>query len=243
VRTEATAVTHVLPLDEPARNPLLDQLRAARLAGATTVTVLLSGHGLDIAVGRRRTRPTAGQTPPVDRQDARWQGLLRRYRPLPRYPRISALMARIQRLRDDNARLHAAHLTLVGFGIVAHHDEYLAHTAAIHGEAATISAELRALSAHEAAQLTRDGWTMTLTRHRASARPPAPAEPMPATIAVHTATCLVARRRPPGPGRPPGMQAPAGSSGLDRSNAPRPTTFKKGGRDNACPLWIASRPR
>jgi hypothetical protein len=67
LRTEATPVTHVLPLDEPAGNPLLNQLRIAHLAGATTVTVLLSGQGLDIAVGRRRTRPTGGQTPPVDR--------------------------------------------------------------------------------------------------------------------------------------------------------------------------------
>jgi hypothetical protein len=85
LRTEATKLTRVLPLDEPAGNPLLGQLRAASRAGATTVTVLLSGQSLDIAVGRRRTRPACGQTPPVDRQAKRWQRLLRRYWPLPRY--------------------------------------------------------------------------------------------------------------------------------------------------------------
>jgi hypothetical protein len=77
-------------------------------------------------------------------------------------------MMRIERLRDDNARLHDAHLTLVGFGVFAHRDEYFARTAAIHDEAETISAELQMLGAHEAAQLAREGWTMTLTRHRAS---------------------------------------------------------------------------
>jgi hypothetical protein len=107
LRTEATPLTHVLALDEPAGNPLPDQLRTAYLAGATTVTVLPSGPGLSIAIGRRRTRPTTGHTPPADRQDRAatatradqqhtdWWRLLRRYRTLPRYPRISELMKRI----------------------------------------------------------------------------------------------------------------------------------------------------
>ncbi len=183
LRTEATPLTHVLPLDEPAGNPLLDQLRTAYLAGATTVTVLLSGPGLSVAIGRRRARPTTGHTPPDDRQDGAATAtradqqhtdrrrLLRRYRTLPRYPRISELMMRIERLRDDNARLHDAHLTLVGLGVFAQRDEYLARTAAIQQEAEMISAALRTLGAHEAAQLARDGWTMTLTRHHASAHP------------------------------------------------------------------------
>jgi hypothetical protein len=179
LRTQATPLTYALRLDEPTRNPLLDQLRTAFLAGATTVTVLLSGTGLDVAVGRRRERSTARHTPPVDAQAgavstradtqrAHWQGLLRQYRPLPRYPRISELMARIELLRDDNARLYDAHLTLVGFGVFAQRDEFFARTGAIQDEADTISAELHALGAHEAGQLARDGWTMTLTAHRAS---------------------------------------------------------------------------
>lgn len=61
--TEATPLTYVLPLDEPTGNPLLDQLRAAHLAGATTVTVLLSGTDLSIAVGRRRERRTHNPHP------------------------------------------------------------------------------------------------------------------------------------------------------------------------------------
>jgi hypothetical protein len=181
LRTEATPLIHVLLLDEPAGNPLLDQLRTAYLSGATTVMVLLSGPGLSVAVGRRRTRPTTGHTSPADRQDGAatamradqqhtdWRSLLRGYRTLPRYPRISELMMRIERLRDDSARLHDAHLTLVGFGVFAQRDEYLARTAAIEHEAQMISAELQTLGAHEAAQLARDGWTMTLTRHHASA--------------------------------------------------------------------------
>ena len=167
----------MLPLDEPTGNPLLGQLRAAYLAGATTVTVLLSSTGIDIAVGRHRERPTrhpqpadgAAQAAPAraEQQDAQWQELLRQYRPLPRYERISELMARIDLLREDNARLYDAHLTLVGFGVFAQRDEFFARTAAIHDEADTISAELHALGAHEAGQLARDGWTLTLTAHRA----------------------------------------------------------------------------
>ena len=176
LRTEATPLTHALPLDEPG-NPLLQQLRAAYLAGATTVTVLLSSTGIDIAVGRHRERPTRHPQPAdgvaeaaparAEQQDARWRGLLRQYRPLPRYERIRELMARIDLLREDNARLYDAHLTPVGFGVFAQRGEYFARTAAIQDEADTISAELHALGAHEAAQLARDGWTRTPTAHRA----------------------------------------------------------------------------
>lgn len=52
-----TPLAETLPLHEPTRHPLLAQLRAARQAGYTTLTVQLSGTGLDIAVGRRRERP------------------------------------------------------------------------------------------------------------------------------------------------------------------------------------------
>ena len=180
LRIEATPLTQVLPLDEPTHNPLLHQLRAAYLAGASTVTVLLSGTGLSIAVGRRRERGTARHSQPADgpaeaptptraeAQRAHWRELLRRYRPLPRYARISDLMARIDLLRDDNARLHDAHLTLVGFGVFAQRDEFFARTAAIQDEADTISAELHALGAYEAAQLAASGWTMTRAARRAS---------------------------------------------------------------------------
>jgi hypothetical protein len=90
LRTEATPLTHVLPLDEPTGNPLLGLLRAAYLAGATTVTVLLSGTGIDIAVGRHRERPTRHPQPadgateaapaPADQRETTWWGLLRRQR-------------------------------------------------------------------------------------------------------------------------------------------------------------------
>ncbi|MEU7874281.1 hypothetical protein [Dactylosporangium sp. NPDC049140] len=173
LRAELIPLTHVLPLDEPTGRSLLDQLRAGDQAGATTVRVLLSGASVAIAVGRRRRRPTARRdeaatTRRADQQHADWRRLLRQYRPLPRYPRISELMTRIERLREDNARLHDANLTLIGFGIVAHRDEYLARTAAIHDEAQTIGAALQRLGAHAAAQLARHGWTMTLSRHRGS---------------------------------------------------------------------------
>jgi hypothetical protein len=77
-------------------------------------------------------------------------------------------MARVDLLRGDNARLYDAHLTLVGFGVFAQCDEFVAPTVAIQDEADAIGAELHALGAHEAAELACDGWTMTLTRHRAS---------------------------------------------------------------------------
>jgi hypothetical protein len=104
-------------------------------------------------------------------------------------------MMRIERLRDDNARLNDAHLILVGFGVFAQRDEYLARTAAIQQEAEMISAELQTLGAHEAAELARDGWTIPspgTTRRRI----PAAAEPG----AVHTAPCLhgASRRRAAG---------------------------------------------
>ncbi|WP_432830872.1 hypothetical protein [Dactylosporangium sp. CA-092794] len=179
LRTEAIPLRYELPLHEPTGNPLLGQLRVASLAGATTVTVLLSGTGIDIAVGRRRDRATQRPQPAddpadaaptwADQQRAHWQGLLRQYRPLPRFARIRELMARVEVLRADNARLYDAHLTLVGFGVLAHRDEFVACAAAIEGEADTISGELHALGAHEAAQLARDGWTMTLTRHHTAA--------------------------------------------------------------------------
>ena len=180
LRTQATPLTQQLPLDEPSHLPLLGQLRVAYLAGATTVTVLLSGTGIDIAVGRRRERATRHPHPTDDHGDtiapARgdqwdedWWGLLRRYRPLPRYPRIAALMGRAERLRRDHARLYDAHLTLIGFGIFAQCDELFVRAASLRVEVETVSAELDALGAHEAAQLARDGMTLTLTRHRASA--------------------------------------------------------------------------
>ncbi len=180
LRSETTPLTHVLPLDEPAGNPLLDQLRGAYLAGATTVTVLLSGTALDIAVGRRRERATRHPQPTGERPDTLvppsgdqweeyWSGLLSRYRPLPRYPRIAALMGRAELLRRDHARLHDAHLTLIGFGIFAQSDEVFARAASLRAEVETVSVELDALGANEAAQLARDGMTLTLTRHRASA--------------------------------------------------------------------------
>jgi len=49
-------LAELLPVHEPADNPLLAQLRAAVDAGYTTATVILSGAGLDIAVSRRRHR-------------------------------------------------------------------------------------------------------------------------------------------------------------------------------------------
>ncbi|WP_426513103.1 hypothetical protein ACPPVO_22155 [Dactylosporangium sp. McL0621] len=180
LRVEPIPLTHELPLDSPADHPLLDQLRAASRAGATTVTVLLSGTGVAVAVGRRRVRPAAGRTPPADRGDRTatatpvgrqhpdWHDLRRGYRPLPQYSRISELMTRVESLRAANARLHNADLTLVGFGVLAHRDEYLARTAAIRDEARTISDELQSLGAYEAAELARSDWTMTLSRHRAA---------------------------------------------------------------------------
>src|SRR5436305_720890 len=49
-------LVEALPLHEPADNPLIAQLRAAAEAGFTTLTVILSGTGLDIAVSRHRDR-------------------------------------------------------------------------------------------------------------------------------------------------------------------------------------------
>jgi hypothetical protein len=57
LRPEATPLTHVLPLDEPAGNPLLDQLRAAYLAGRRH-----HGHGAVVRPGpvyRGRETPRA----------------------------------------------------------------------------------------------------------------------------------------------------------------------------------------
>jgi len=51
-----TPLAEPLPLHEPQHQPLIAQLRAGAAAGYTTLTVLLSGTGLDLAVGRRRTR-------------------------------------------------------------------------------------------------------------------------------------------------------------------------------------------
>jgi hypothetical protein len=51
-----TPLAAVLPLVEPTRRPLLEQLRAGAAAGATTLIVLLSGTGVDVAVGRHRHR-------------------------------------------------------------------------------------------------------------------------------------------------------------------------------------------
>nr|BFE56375.1 hypothetical protein GCM10020063_009010 [Dactylosporangium thailandense] len=166
LRTEATPLTHVLALDEPASHPLLHQLRAGYLAGAATVTVLLCGAAPSIAVGRRRERSQHRQ-PRADAQRTHWQDLLRQYRPLPRYERIRALMARIDRLREDTTRLHHAHLTLAGFGVLAQRDEIVARTAAIYEQARAIGAELRTLGAQDAARLAADGWYLTLTTHRA----------------------------------------------------------------------------
>ncbi|MGI5243364.1 hypothetical protein [Dactylosporangium sp. CA-139066] len=167
LRTEATPLMHVLALDEPAGLPLLQQLRAGDLAGATTVTVLLSGAAPSVAVGRRRERGLGHHQPRTDAQRPHWQNLLHQYRPLPHYERIRVLMARIDRLREDNARLHHAHLTLTGFGVLAQRDDVFARTAAFHQEARGISAELHTLGAHEAARLAVDGWYLTLTTHRA----------------------------------------------------------------------------
>jgi len=58
LRTEIPLM-HVVPLNEPTSDPLLHRLRAAQLAGATTLRVLLSDTGLDVAVVRRRERSTA----------------------------------------------------------------------------------------------------------------------------------------------------------------------------------------
>jgi hypothetical protein len=180
LRTETIPLSYELPLDEPESHPLLGQLRVAYLAGATTVTVLLSGTGIDIAVGRRRERairhpqPTDDHADPVtrsrgDRWEQQWSRLLRRYRPLPRYERIAALMGDAERLRRDHARLHDAHLTLIGFGIFAQSDEVFARAASLRADVETVSVELDVLGAPEAAGLARDGMTMTLTRHRVSA--------------------------------------------------------------------------
>ena len=64
---DGTPLPHALPLDEPTHQPLLQQLRAAHLAGATTVIVLLATTGPSIAVGRRRERSTARHPQPADR--------------------------------------------------------------------------------------------------------------------------------------------------------------------------------
>jgi len=51
-----TDLDEVLPLHEPAGDPLLGQLRAAAAAGHTTLTVVISGAGPHLAVSRRRRR-------------------------------------------------------------------------------------------------------------------------------------------------------------------------------------------
>ena len=49
-------LAEVVPLHEPAGNPLIAQLRAAADAGFTTWTVILAGADLTIAVSRHRDR-------------------------------------------------------------------------------------------------------------------------------------------------------------------------------------------
>jgi hypothetical protein len=51
-----TPLAEPLPVHEPTGHPLIEQLLAATRAGHTTLTVLLSGTGLDLAVSRRRHR-------------------------------------------------------------------------------------------------------------------------------------------------------------------------------------------
>ncbi len=51
-----TPLAKPLPLHEPHRHPLIAQLRAGAAAGYTTLTVRLSDSGVDLAVGRRRSR-------------------------------------------------------------------------------------------------------------------------------------------------------------------------------------------
>jgi hypothetical protein len=52
----ATPLTQVLPLHQPQRHPLHAQLHAGATAGYTTMTVLLDGTGISVAIGRRRER-------------------------------------------------------------------------------------------------------------------------------------------------------------------------------------------
>jgi hypothetical protein len=57
-----TPLAEPLPLHQPQHHPLIAQLRAGAAAGYTTLTVLLSGSVLDLAVGRRRTRTRSHAT-------------------------------------------------------------------------------------------------------------------------------------------------------------------------------------
>ncbi|GLL03715.1 hypothetical protein [Dactylosporangium matsuzakiense] len=54
---------HVLPLGVQAGEPLLDQLRAAGLAGATTVVVWLTDAGPLLGFGRRRVHAARRSAP------------------------------------------------------------------------------------------------------------------------------------------------------------------------------------
>lgn len=51
-----TPVAMPLPLYEPLRHPLITQLRSGAAAGYTTLRVLLTDSGINLAVGRRRSR-------------------------------------------------------------------------------------------------------------------------------------------------------------------------------------------